>query len=314
MAATGQRPRSNRPKIEAPKIEAPKIDSAQDRSTQPDESALCSEGMPISRRQGEDRVLTVPNALTGLRLACVPVFLVLLAQPDHEGQLAAAGLLAGLGITDGLDGYVARHFDQVTSLGKVGDPLVDRVLVLSATIGALAVGAVPGWLVALVLAREVLVLAGAGILALAGARRLDVSWAGKAGTFGLMFALPLFLMGGAPFRWSGTAETLAWVAATCGLGLGWFAVRRLRSPGARCFVEARAGRKTGAVVGPSQQWPRSSKRSRHKGRAHEGRDNGGRRGDTAAPAYLQPTQANDPDGQQGLDGARCGAAASPWVQ
>jgi cardiolipin synthase (CMP-forming) len=197
-------------------------------------------------------VLTVPNALTALRLVCVPVFLLLLAQPDHEGQLAAAFLLAGLGITDGLDGYVARHFDQVTSLGKVADPLVDRVLILSATIGALAVGAVPGWLVALVLVREGLVLAGAGVLALVGARRLDVSWAGKAGTFGLMFALPLFLIGGAPFRWSGTAEALAWVAATAGLTLGWTAFAGYVPRARAAFVEARAGRKTGAVVAPSQ--------------------------------------------------------------
>jgi len=211
--------------------------------------------MRISRRRGEDRVLTVPNALTTLRLVCVPVFLVLLAQPDHEGQLAAAFLLAGLGITDGLDGYVARHFDQVTSLGKVADPLVDRVLILSATIGALAAGAVPAWLVAVVLTREVLVLAGAGTLALVGARRLDVSWPGKAGTFGLMFALPLFLMGGAPFRWSGTAQALAWVAAIGGLGLSWFAFAGYVPRAHAAFVEARAGRKTEAVVGPSQTAP-----------------------------------------------------------
>jgi cardiolipin synthase (CMP-forming) len=215
--------------------------------------ALCSEGMRINRRQGEDRLLTVPNALTALRLACVPVFLLLLAQPHHEGQLAAAFLLASLGVTDGLDGYVARHFNQVTSLGKLADPLVDRVLILSATIGALVVGAVPGWLVALVLTREVLVIAGAGVLASVGARRLDVSWAGKAGTFGLMFALPLFLMGGAPFRWSGTAEALAWVAAIGGLGLGWFAFAGYVPRARAAFVEARAGRKTGGVVGPSPE-------------------------------------------------------------
>jgi cardiolipin synthase (CMP-forming) len=198
--------------------------------------------MPTSR-QGEDRILTVPNALSALRLACIPVFLVLLAQPDHSGQLAAAGLLAGLGATDGLDGYVARHFNQVTTLGKMVDPLADRLLVLAAVAGALAVGAVPVWLVALVLLREALVLLAAGALALAGARRIDVSWAGKAGTFGMMVALPLFLAGGSPFRWHEAAEAAAWVAATWGLVLGWMAVAGY-VPRARAAM--RASRSVGA--------------------------------------------------------------------
>ena len=135
--------------------------------------------MPITRREGEDRILTVPNALTAVRLACLPVFVVLIAQPDGSGLLAAACLLAGLGVTDGLDGYVARHFDQVSSLGKVADPLVDRGLVLTAVIATVAIGAIPVWLVVLVLAREALVLAGGAALLLWGAKRIDVSWAGQ---------------------------------------------------------------------------------------------------------------------------------------
>jgi phosphatidylglycerophosphate synthase len=117
--------------------------------------------MPSARREGEDRVLTVPNGLTALRLACLPVFLVLVGQPHGRDLIAAACMLAVLGVTDGLDGYVARHFHQVSSLGKLADPFVDRALVLSAVIGAVAVGAVPAWLVAIVLLRELLVLAGA---------------------------------------------------------------------------------------------------------------------------------------------------------
>jgi cardiolipin synthase (CMP-forming) len=208
-----------------------------------------------TRRQGEDRILTVPNALTALRLACIPVFLVLLAQPDHRGQLAAAGLLAGLGVTDGLDGYVARHFNQVTTLGKMADPLADRLLVLAAVVGALAVGAVPVWLVVLILLREALVLLGAGALALAGATRIDVSWAGKAGTFGMMFALPLFLAGGSPFRWHEAAQTGAWVAATWGLVLGWIAVAGY-VPRARAAIrDSRAVRSGEPVGGPYQRGP-----------------------------------------------------------
>jgi cardiolipin synthase (CMP-forming) len=179
--------------------------------------------MPVQRHDGEDRVLTVPNALTAVRLACLPVFVVLMAQPGGRGLLAAACLLGGLGITDGLDGYVARHFHQVSTIGKVADPLVDRALVLTAVITAVVVAAVPVWLVSVVLAREALVLAGGALLLLAGAKRFDVSWAGKAGTFGMMVALPLFITGHAPFRWHTEAEWAAWVAAAWGLALGWYA-------------------------------------------------------------------------------------------
>ena len=75
----------------------------------------------------------------------------------------------------------------------------------------------------LVLAREALVLAGGAALLLGGAKRIDVSWAGKAGTFGMMVALPLFIAGHAPFRWHTEAEWAAWVAAAWGLALGWYA-------------------------------------------------------------------------------------------
>jgi cardiolipin synthase (CMP-forming) len=198
--------------------------------------------MPISRREGEDRVLTVPNALTAIRLACLPVFVVLMAEPDGRGWLAAACLLAGLGITDGLDGYIARHFHQVSTLGKIADPLADRVLVLTAVITAVVVGVVPVWLVAVVLAREALVLAGAGALLLAGAARVDVSWAGKAGTFGMMLALPLFIAGHAPFRWHTGAEWAAWVAAAWGLALGWYAAIGYLPRARAALVESRERR------------------------------------------------------------------------
>jgi cardiolipin synthase (CMP-forming) len=174
-------------------------------------------------RTGEARILTVPNALTALRLACVPAFLVLLAQPHARDRVAAACLLGSLGVTDGLDGYIARHFDQVSQLGKVLDPLVDRALVLAAVIGAALVGAVPWWLLVVVLARELLVLVGGVVLAIAGAKRLDVSKAGKAGAFGLMVALPLFLLGHAHFRLHAEAEVGAWVAGLWGAAWGWVA-------------------------------------------------------------------------------------------
>jgi cardiolipin synthase len=179
--------------------------------------------MSSSGRSGEDRILTVPNALTAFRFACLPVFGALLARPGGRGRVAAAYLLAALGITDGLDGYIARHFDQVSSVGKMADPLVDRALVLSAAGGALAIGAVPPWFVSVVLAREVVVAGGAVALATTGSGRLEVSWPGKAGAFGMMVALPLFILSKDPVRPRRRARSLAWATACCGQGFAWVA-------------------------------------------------------------------------------------------
>ncbi|HYA45144.1 MAG TPA: CDP-alcohol phosphatidyltransferase family protein, partial [Acidimicrobiales bacterium] len=170
----------------------------------------------LSKRWG---LITVPNALTLLRLACIPAFVALLAERHAAGRLAASCLLGGLGATDALDGYIARHFNQVSLAGKIADPIVDRLLVLSASIGVIAIAAAPAWLVVVILSREMLVLGAGGMLALAGAARIDVSWAGKAGSAGMMAALPLFIMGHAPFRLHHAAEALAWVTAAWGLAL-----------------------------------------------------------------------------------------------
>jgi cardiolipin synthase len=170
-----------------------------------------------------DRVVTIPNVLTVARLACVPVFVWMLARPDRAGWYPAALLLGGMGITDFADGYVARHLHQVSTVGKVLDPLADRILVGTAGISILVVGAVPLWLGLVTLSREALVAAGFLYVAAAGGRRMDVQWAGKAGTFGLMCALPLFLAGHARDDWHQVALVLAWVAAIPALVLGWYA-------------------------------------------------------------------------------------------
>jgi cardiolipin synthase len=151
------------------------------------------------------------------------VFGLLLARPDGKGRTAAAFLLYGLGVTDGLDGYIARHFNQASSLGAAADPLVDRALVLSATGGGLAIGAVPPWLAGVVLAREAVVAGGAVALATKRAGRLEVSWAGKAGAAAMMGALPLFILSKSPFRWHSQARALAWVFAAGGQFFAWVA-------------------------------------------------------------------------------------------
>jgi cardiolipin synthase len=176
------------------------------------------------RRTGEDRILSLPNVVTTIRLVLVPVFVWLLVVPHHRDWFAAAVLLAALGSTDWVDGQLARRLDQVTNLGKVLDPTADRVLLVTAVVGILAAGAVPGPVAIAALSREGLVAVAAVCLALAGARRIDVTLIGKAGTFGLMCAFPLFLAGHSTIGWHHVALVLAWVAAIIGLVLGWISV------------------------------------------------------------------------------------------
>lgn len=169
---------------------------------------------------GEDRVLTIPNVISIVRLLCVPVFLWLLFGRDDE--FGAALLLAVLGATDWVDGYIARHFGQVSELGKLLDPIADRILLLTAIVAIVVSGAVPLWVAVLAIARESAVALAAIGLGILGARRIDVTWYGKAGTFGLMFAFPLFLVSHADVGWADTARLLAWICVIPGLVLAWY--------------------------------------------------------------------------------------------
>src|SRR5436305_6307678 len=103
---------------------------------------------------GGSRIVTVPNLISLVRLACVPLFVWLLTDDD---LLAAAALLAVLGASDWVDGWIARHFDQGSDLGKVLDPVADRILLLVAAIALLVQGSVPLVVGVLVLAREAVV-------------------------------------------------------------------------------------------------------------------------------------------------------------
>jgi cardiolipin synthase len=167
------------------------------------------------------RIVTLPNLISLLRLACVPVFVWLLA--DDE-LVAAALLLAVLGASDWVDGWIARRYDQGSELGKILDPTADRILLLVAAIALLVQGSVPPVVGVLVLARELLVSVAALALAAAGARRIDVQWVGKAGTLALMFALPLFLWADAT---DGALHSLvivaAWSFTTIGLAMSYYA-------------------------------------------------------------------------------------------
>ena len=183
-----------------------------------------------------DRILTVPNVLSLGRLACIPLFLWLLF--GRENRVGAALLLAGLGCTDWVDGYIARHFDQVTNLGKVLDPVADRILLIVGMVAILIDGSVPPVIFWAAVVREVLVAGLTLLLGALGARRIDVSFAGKAGTFLMMVAFPLFLWG----HGSGPATAVAWPVAIAGLLMAWYAAATYVAPARKALAEGRADR------------------------------------------------------------------------
>jgi cardiolipin synthase len=168
------------------------------------------------------RVWTLPNAITISRLGLLAAFVVALF-PLHA-RLVAFILLGLTGSTDFLDGYVARHCNQVTTLGKIIDPSVDRIVVLVAIISGVVFGAVPIWLAAVVVGREALVSGAVLVLAALGAARIDVSWFGKAGTFGLMCAFPLFILAHGPGGWTRGVEIAAWVIVAPALAFSFYAM------------------------------------------------------------------------------------------
>jgi cardiolipin synthase len=193
---------------------------------------------------GQDRVLTVPNLITTVRLACIPIFVWLLFGA-HE-QTAAAVLLAVLGATDWVDGFVARRFGQVSTFGKVIDPAADRLLVGTAVISIMVYGAVPLWFGIATIAREILVSVMVLTLAVLGASRIDVLWVGKAGTFGLMFAYPTFLLSYGDATWQAPFKVIAWVTGIVGLGLAWWAAGSYIGPARKALRQGRAARRSPA--------------------------------------------------------------------
>ena len=189
-------------------------------------------------RTDEDRIVTIPNVISIVRLACVPLFLWLLFAQDD--RLEAAWLLAALGATDWVDGYIARHFNQVSNVGKVLDPTADRIMLAVGVIALMVDGSVPMWVGVLTLVREVLVSAAVLFLAAMGARRIDVQWVGKAGTFALMFAYPFFLLSHAGTSVDDAARVAAWLCAIPGLLLSYYAAATYVPLARQALAEGRA--------------------------------------------------------------------------
>lgn len=193
---------------------------------------------PPSGRSGN---LTLPNVLSVVRLACIPLFVWLLFARDNRA--AAAWLFAVLGMTDWVDGQLARRLGQVSELGKVLDPLADRLLLLVGIPCILVDGSAPLWFGIAVLVREGLVAGGTLVLAALGARRIDVTIWGKAGTFLMFMAFPCFLGGNSTLSYAGFLEVMAWLTGLPGLALSWYAASRYLPLGRRALREGRADRR-----------------------------------------------------------------------
>ena len=138
--------------------------------------------------------MTTANKLTILRVILIPVFLIL-AYAGKLGWALAVFVLASL--TDLLDGYIARHYNQITDFGKFMDPLADKVLVMAAMCFFVEVGRMPGWALAVVLLREFAV-SGMRLVAVEQGRVIAAGWSGKVKTAATMVCLCLMLLIGPP--------------------------------------------------------------------------------------------------------------------
>lgn len=192
-----------------------------------------------------ERIWTIPNVISVVRLACVPWFVYLVY--GAENLHLAAWLLAVLGSTDWIDGQLARRLNQVTTFGKVFDPSVDRIMLLVALFVCLHTGAMPLWFGVVALGREMVVAAAGIALGILGAARIDVHIVGKAGAFALMVCLPLFLVSESDVWWAAEARVAAWIVGLPGLGLAWLSVLEYAPRARRALREGRRSRLTDSV-------------------------------------------------------------------
>jgi cardiolipin synthase len=176
----------------------------------------------VSQRDtGEDRILTIPNLLSLLRLALIPVFLWLVL--GVRADLAAVAVLTVSGITDWADGAIARRTGQTSTLGRTLDPLVDRLTIAATLIGLALRDLIPWWLVALLAARELLLLALVPLLRQRGLLALPVHYLGKAATFALYWGFPFVLVGAGTAQWEQVLGALGWAFVIWGTALYWYA-------------------------------------------------------------------------------------------
>jgi cardiolipin synthase (CMP-forming) len=168
-----------------------------------------------------DRVATLPNALSVLRLLAIPVFLWLVLV--QHWNLAAFVVLVLSGATDWLDGWLARRLDQFSRVGELLDPLADRLSILAIVIALALRHFVPWWLAIVLPLRDLVLWALLPALRSRGYLALPVHFLGKAATFNLLYAFPLLLLGHGEGAGHELARVFGWSFAIWGIGLYWWA-------------------------------------------------------------------------------------------
>lgn len=168
-----------------------------------------------------DRIVTIPNILSFLRLLGVPVFLWLVLGPQADGWAIAVLIFAG--VSDYLDGKLARKLHQITRLGQLLDPLADRLYILATLAGLLLRDIIPWWLVVILVSRDIVMAIYLVVLKRHGVIGLPVHFIGKAATFNLLYAFPLLLLGDAPTTLGAVARVIGWAFAIWGTALYWWA-------------------------------------------------------------------------------------------
>ncbi|MDR3072532.1 MAG: CDP-diacylglycerol--glycerol-3-phosphate 3-phosphatidyltransferase [Clostridiales Family XIII bacterium] len=154
--------------------------------------------------------MNLPNALTLLRVALIPVFIVFLMS---DSFYIAAGIFIVASITDALDGHIARSKNLVTNFGKIMDPLADKLLVVSALVCLTELGIIPGWMVIVILARE-FTITGLRSVAASSGIVIAAGFSGKLKTVAQMVAITLILLENWPFIYLGIPmdQIVLWIA------------------------------------------------------------------------------------------------------
>jgi cardiolipin synthase len=166
-------------------------------------------------------MLTIPNALSILRLLLIPVFLWLVLGPEADG--VAVVVLAFLGVSDYLDGYLARRLGQTSTFGAILDPVADRLYILAVVIGLGLREIIPLWLVVALPLRDLLLWVLVPFLRRRGYSALPVHFLGKAATAALLYAFPLLLLGAGDSTAQVVARVVGWAFTLWGVGLYWWA-------------------------------------------------------------------------------------------
>jgi cardiolipin synthase (CMP-forming) len=170
---------------------------------------------------GHSRVWTIPNIISMLRLAGVPLFLWLVLGPEADGWALAVLMISG--VTDFLDGFLARRLNQFSNLGEILDPVADRLYILAVVVGLALRDIIPWWVAIILPLRDLLLWGLVPLLRTRGYSALPVHFLGKAATFNLLYAFPLLLLGEGTGVVPTMAQVFGWAFAFWGIGLYWWA-------------------------------------------------------------------------------------------